>query len=461
MKKVLPRGTTLPGWVWPLALLVVTLVLVAYGRALVAGLFAVVAMAFLLAVVTVLMWALVAMAIPGSRGALHEMPHSWREVRPSLKAAWRQMIQLAGRAPWRSSPRIVTLVAHQLEDAVFDLPSGPVAYSHLRVRLNARTVQQLDQWMPIEQVAAIWAQHYVDTHREMRGSEPSVTVSVCSSEELPRGRAAVDGAFRAAPQTPGTWAKATRLRVGHEGAMPLDVQNIVRLGANDLNDPQVPACALETWDLTTRLDPDATVRRPAAGTRPPARAAAGGEPPGSASSAQTRTLTKSAFPPPLDIEVAATQRSADATEPLPAADCGQATVDAGPEVGATESIEPIARLALRLQRLDPVTHRTLEVPPVLLHALRVGIGRDLGMDVVVEDPYVSREHAELRRFDDHWTICDSQSTHGTAVNGVRLTSNERLTIQDGDILTFGRNPAGGPPTFRVLLGMPASHRRAS
>ena len=75
---------------WPLTAVIITVVLAAFGRYLVAGLFAVVGVAFLLALVSALVWTFVAMARPGPRGALHEVPGSWREGRESVTGVVRR-----------------------------------------------------------------------------------------------------------------------------------------------------------------------------------------------------------------------------------------------------------------------------------------------------------------------------------------------------------------------------------
>lgn len=62
------------------------------------------------------------------------------------------------------------------------------------------------------------------------------------------------------------------------------------------------------------------------------------------------------------------------------------------------------------------------------------IGRLATSDVVINDPNVSRRHAELRRDDDGWVLVDLGSTNGTLVNG-KLARSHRL--HDGDRLTLG------------------------
>jgi pSer/pThr/pTyr-binding forkhead associated (FHA) protein len=50
----------------------------------------------------------------------------------------------------------------------------------------------------------------------------------------------------------------------------------------------------------------------------------------------------------------------------------------------------------------------------------VRIGRATDNDVVVDDPHVSRYHAELRREDGEWRLCDLNTANGTKLDGRRV-----------------------------------------
>ncbi len=63
------------------------------------------------------------------------------------------------------------------------------------------------------------------------------------------------------------------------------------------------------------------------------------------------------------------------------------------------------------------------------------IGRLPGCEVVLDDPNVSRRHAELRREDGQVLISDLGSTNGTLVNGQPVTA---ARLADGDRITLGR-----------------------
>ena len=64
----------------------------------------------------------------------------------------------------------------------------------------------------------------------------------------------------------------------------------------------------------------------------------------------------------------------------------------------------------------------------------VTIGRIPDNVLTLEDPNVSRNHAEIRPSGAGFVLADLGSTNGTKINGVRIS--ERV-LQDGDDLTFG------------------------
>jgi pSer/pThr/pTyr-binding forkhead associated (FHA) protein len=51
---------------------------------------------------------------------------------------------------------------------------------------------------------------------------------------------------------------------------------------------------------------------------------------------------------------------------------------------------------------------------------RTVLGRARTCDVTVDDPSVSRQHAELRPEGEGWLVADLGSTNGTFVNGRRI-----------------------------------------
>ena len=70
-----------------------------------------------------------------------------------------------------------------------------------------------------------------------------------------------------------------------------------------------------------------------------------------------------------------------------------------------------------------------------LEKAEIFIGRDLGNDIVINDPEVSRRHARLYMQGNSFIIEDLGSTNGTSVNNQRLTGPYVLHI--GEQITFG------------------------
>jgi len=63
------------------------------------------------------------------------------------------------------------------------------------------------------------------------------------------------------------------------------------------------------------------------------------------------------------------------------------------------------------------------------------LGRSRDCDIAIDDPSVSRRHAELHREDGGFTLVDLGSTNGTQVNGQKI---DRVTLQTGDRITLGQ-----------------------
>ena len=70
----------------------------------------------------------------------------------------------------------------------------------------------------------------------------------------------------------------------------------------------------------------------------------------------------------------------------------------------------------------------------MLSGERTVIGRSRDCDLTLEDPNVSRRHAELRRDGDGWILRDLGSTNGVKVNGRRTAET---ALQPGDVITMG------------------------
>jgi pSer/pThr/pTyr-binding forkhead associated (FHA) protein len=64
------------------------------------------------------------------------------------------------------------------------------------------------------------------------------------------------------------------------------------------------------------------------------------------------------------------------------------------------------------------------------------IGRDVNNSLVIDDSYVSAEHAVLTSRGRSWFVEDNESTNGTWVNGQRVATY--LPLGYGDELQIGR-----------------------
>ena len=98
-------------------------------------------------------------------------------------------------------------------------------------------------------------------------------------------------------------------------------------------------------------------------------------------------------------------------------------VAVGPATEATNSRTPPGRPFLILP-----SYRHVD-----LHQPVVSIGRSLENDVVIEDPRVSRHHAQLRQRYDRYVLYDLGSHSGTKINGYPV---EECVLHSGDVISF-------------------------
>lgn len=76
--------------------------------------------------------------------------------------------------------------------------------------------------------------------------------------------------------------------------------------------------------------------------------------------------------------------------------------------------------------LDGRRHVNIRLPVV-------SIGRALDNDVIIEDPRVSRHHAQLRQRYGHYVLYDLDSSGGTQINGYPV---EECVLHSGDVVSF-------------------------
>jgi pSer/pThr/pTyr-binding forkhead associated (FHA) protein len=63
----------------------------------------------------------------------------------------------------------------------------------------------------------------------------------------------------------------------------------------------------------------------------------------------------------------------------------------------------------------------------------VTVGRALDNDVIIEDPRISRHHAQLRQRYGHYVLYDLDSTSGTSINGYPV---EECMLHSGDVISL-------------------------
>ena len=99
-----------------------------------------------------------------------------------------------------------------------------------------------------------------------------------------------------------------------------------------------------------------------------------------------------------------------------------------PEADADLSTEEIPKNAFL------IIHGTKVFP---LYKTVVNIGRRMENDLILEDPRISRDHAQLRVVNGRFVIFDLNSTGGTYVNGQR---SHQSTLYAGDVISLSGVP---------------------
>ena len=99
----------------------------------------------------------------------------------------------------------------------------------------------------------------------------------------------------------------------------------------------------------------------------------------------------------------------------------------------TEAVTPEEAERLGLAHEPPVLRVNGRPVPVAKRSLVVGRSREC--DVTLDDPNVSRRHAEIRQEHGGFWIVDLNSTNGVEVNGARV---DRKQLEDGDEIVVGK-----------------------
>ena len=93
----------------------------------------------------------------------------------------------------------------------------------------------------------------------------------------------------------------------------------------------------------------------------------------------------------------------------------------------------------------------------------INVGRRLDNQLILDDPHVSRTHAQIRARDGRFVVFDLGSTGGTLVNGNKVHQH---VLRPGDVITiagvsmvYGEDP-GGPPDATPSYSPPFPPRPA-
>ena len=86
----------------------------------------------------------------------------------------------------------------------------------------------------------------------------------------------------------------------------------------------------------------------------------------------------------------------------------------------------------------------------------ITIGRTAGNDIIIRNPQLSRQHAEIRQRGQEWELVDLDSTNGTYVNGKRITAPQVLRPRDRIVLGETVLVVQGPPEVERPRGEAAT-----
>jgi hypothetical protein len=115
-------------------------------------------------------------------------------------------------------------------------------------------------------------------------------------------------------------------------------------------------------------------------------------------------------------------------EEAPAADSGRTMVYSS----AGRLAEPLEE---RARSRDQTALLLLDGRRLVVGPAGVSLGRSRECDIVLQDPNVSRRHAEVRPRGGSWVVADLGSTNGSRINGRRLEGSE--VVKPGDEIEVG------------------------
>lgn len=106
------------------------------------------------------------------------------------------------------------------------------------------------------------------------------------------------------------------------------------------------------------------------------------------------------------------------------------------QIDSTQVISPVSGPPPRINVAAELILATADGPHAFpLEHDSTTIGRGLHNDLIVEDPRVSRQHAQIRLKSRRYFIGDLGSTNGTYINGTQITTDQ--VLRDGDLVSLG------------------------
>jgi hypothetical protein len=125
--------------------------------------------------------------------------------------------------------------------------------------------------------------------------------------------------------------------------------------------------------------------------------------------------------------------------PLPEQPAPVAAPPSDPGTGRTMVYGVAGRIAEPLEERARVRQETalllFDGKRLLIGSAGATLGRSRECDVVLDDPNVSRKHAELRPRGGSWVLSDLGSTNGSSVNGRRIDAP--TVVRSGDEIELG------------------------
>jgi FHA domain-containing protein len=131
------------------------------------------------------------------------------------------------------------------------------------------------------------------------------------------------------------------------------------------------------------------------------------------------------------IQTRVVQPEEEPDEPSPGHDEGGRTMIYSTAGRVAEPLEERARSRAQSALL------LVEGKRMMVGPAGVTLGRSRQCDVVLNDPNVSREHAEIRPRGGSWVLTDLGSTNGSSLNGRRIDRSE--VVKAGDEIELGQS----------------------